>query len=349
MEPLLGTYSSSEADSWALFPDPNLIPLYSVPASVKHTDSSSKATSASSKASDTWLPLPTPVPISSSRSFSELIKSEELLSSKVSQLQALLEKQQEEMAKKDSALRMMQAELEETQDQVTRTHQSWEAKCEALLSQQHEKYQDLNDRYLVVLTRARSCESKLEEMFIDPLTLQPFDRRISEQEIAETAVARQRTLLTLVEEHQSKENIDSIQSQRDLENLLRSAVNGLQTTDSDVDVLIASARTQSFLHSENSLKQLELSIPNLLSDASTEAHGVDMDSSVSDLDWSVVTTDEPGSPTRGPDDIEQALNFDSDEYLPSTSTSHSASWQIDPEMSDDPDDAFFDKSICDEQ
>lgn len=277
-----------------------------------------------------------------------MIKSEDLLSSKVAQLQALLDKQQEEMSKKDLAMRMMQAELEEAQEQVTRTHQSWEAKCEALLSQQHEKYQDLNDRYLVVLTRARSCESKLEEMFIDPLTLQPFERRVAEQEMAETAVARQRTLLSLVEEHQSKENIDSIQSQRDLENLLRSAVHGLNSNDSDVDVLIASARTQSYIHTENSLKQLELSIPNLLSDASAESHGVDMDSSVSDLDWSVVTTDEPGSPAHASNGFEQALDFAPAEYSPSKTTSQASTWQIDPDMSDDPDDDFFNQSVCDE-
>lgn len=242
-------------------------------------------------------------------------------------------------------MRMMQAELEEAQELVTKTHQSWEAKCEALLAQQHEKYQDLNDRYLVVLTRARSCESKLEEMFIDPLTLQPFERRVAEQESAEVAVSQQRSLLALVEEQQSKENIDAIQSQKDLENFLRSAVAGLSSPETDVDSLIASARGQTFLHNENSLKQLELSIPNLLSEHNTETHTRDVDSSVSDLDWSVMTTDEPGSPAHGAESIEESSLFDNTQYSPPRASSTTASWQIDPEMSDDPDDAFFDQSI----
>lgn len=300
---------------------------------------------ATPKSSENWLPLPTPVPISSSRSFSELIKSEDLLNSKVVQLQALLEKQQEELSKKEAEIRMIRSELDDAQAQVTKTHQSWEAKSEALLAQQNEKYQDLNDRYLVVLTRARSCEAKLEEMFIDPLTLQPFERRVAEQEEADTAVERQRTLLTLVEEHQSKENIDTLQSQRDLEHLLRSALIGLSSTEIDADALVATARAQSYLHTETSLKQLEISIPSLLSEPSSDVMEREVDSSIADLDWSVMTTEEPEVVQESSNSYLETSLLETSPLTPVKFSSEPTTWQIDPNISDDPDDDFFNQSV----
>lgn len=279
------------------------------------------------------------------------MKSEELLSTKVAQLQALVEKQQQEITKKDAEIRLLKSEVEETQEKVAKTHQSWEAKSEALLAQQHEKYQDLNDRYLVVLTRARSCESKLEEMFIDPLTLEPFAQRVAETEEASAATSRQRTILSLVEEHQNKENIDELQSKRDLESLLHSAVEKLKI--SSIDATVAAARVNASNLSESHLKAIELSIPSLLSlqnlGAKDAREEKDEDSN-SDLDWSTASTVDDMDASIISRDSYSAIPIDLSFSLdhtesPEREKSAPSSWHIDPTLSDDPDDEFFNQSI----
>jgi hypothetical protein len=225
------------------------------------------------------------------------MKSEELLSSKVAQLQALCEKQQRMLSEKDIEIKTLKNDVAIGQDQITKVHRSWEAKIEAVLAQQQEKYQDLNDRYLAVLTRARSCETKLEEMFVDPLTLKPFER--TDQNRDSTA-QQQRTLMYLIEEHQQRESLANLEYQKATERMLKQAVEELCGNAQTSDELISSARYALSEHNLGAeLRQLELSIPNLIESSTTQAN-LAYDDAESELDWSVMTTDDDSvaSPLR---------------------------------------------------
>jgi hypothetical protein len=270
----------------------NLFLVFRVPNTLKQVESSAKTTTHVSKTSESWLPVPTPVPISSSRSFSELMKSEETLSAKVAQLHALLEQQQQALSSKDYELRALKMEVANGQEQLSKTQRTWEAKSEALMSQQVEKYQDLNDRYLVVLTRARSCEAKLEELFIDPLTLEPFETRVADKSEAEIALQQQRTILSLVEDHAKKDSNLIEQYQRETEQLLRRTLEeiSVEQSNTQIDDIIAAVRIRVPTPSDQELKQVELSVPMLISESLVQDQADEEEES--DLDWSIATTDE---------------------------------------------------------
>ena len=290
-----------------------LLPLSRVPTALKNADTLSKAATTQGKPIDSWALLP--VPMSSSRSFSELMKSEEHLSSKVSQLQVLVEQQQQSLSAKDCEIRALKAEVASGQEMIAKTHRSLESKSESLLAQQHEKYQDLNERYLELLSRARLCESKLEELLIDPLTLQPFKSRVSVQAEAENTLQRHRTILTIIEEHQNKEDTHILELQQETANILRRAVEELAPPSSSAAAdLIASARHRSSRFTEQQLRQVEMSIPTLILDdhaAHDDDNNEDDETSATsdrDLDWSINTTDESISPPPS-EDIEQMTYY----------------------------------------
>ena len=342
LRPHHGTFTPLQSLQHALCESDPLRSSSSVPAALKHAEATSKATTTQAKTVDMWAPLPTPVPMSSSRSFSELMKSEENLSSRVAQLQALVEQQQQALAVKDSEIRSLKSEVVNGQEMIAKTHRSWESKSEALLSQQQEKYQDLNDRYLVLLSRTRACESKLEEMFIDPLTLQPFHAKVAEQTQAESALQRQRTILSIIEEHQHKEDTHIIEIQKETEANLRRAVEELAPKLA-VHELIAAARDRGHV-TDLQLRQVELSIPSLIIDERPVAEDDDESAEVaSDLDWSIMSADESG--TSQLDSVEQ--NIVEHVFSPSF---HAMEDDNNPSGLDDSsfDDDFFNESVIEE-
>ena len=217
------------------------------------------------------------------------MKSEKQLSAKLAQLQALCEKHQRSLAEKDAEIKILKSEVVVGQEQVAKVHRSWEAKTEAVLSQQQEKYQDLNERYLTVLTRARACETKLEELLVDPLTLKPFDRS---DQTRESSVQQQRTLMALIEEHQQKESVAQLEYQKATERMLRQAAEELCDNDPTTDDLLSLAREGLSSHSLSAeLRQIELSIPNLI-ESTSSVSDLTYEEADSDLDWSVMTSDE---------------------------------------------------------
>jgi hypothetical protein len=246
------------------------------------------------------------------------MKSEESLQLKLNQLQALVDQQQRTLSEREYEIKQLRLEVLNGQEQVAKVHRSWEAKSEALLSQQLEKYKDLNDRYLQVLTRARSCESKLEELFVDPLSLQPFEMSSTQRSEAETGLNQQLSILDLIEEHQRKEDSLIERNQLHTEQLLAQTLKEIgKSHEIDVSDLLASIRTSLPAHTEEELKKIELSVPNLFIETRSSHQQQETDDETENLDWSIATTDDVPEDSMSPSSENQSMpHFEIDSLNP---------------------------------
>lgn len=247
-----------------------------------------------------------------------MMKSEESLQLKLNQLQALVDQQQRTLSEREYEIKQLRLEVLNGQEQVAKVHRSWEAKSEALLSQQLEKYKDLNDRYLQVLTRARSCESKLEELFVDPLSLQPFEMSSTQRSEAETGLNQQLSILDLIEEHQRKEDSLIERNQLHTEQLLAQTLKEIgKSHEIDVSDLLASIRTSLPAHTEEELKKIELSVPNLFIETRSSHQQQETDDETENLDWSIATTDDVPEDSMSPSSENQSMpHFEIDSLNP---------------------------------
>lgn len=222
-------------------------------------------------------------------------------------------------------------------------HASWESKSEALLAQQNEKYQDLNDRYLAVLTRARNCEAKLEELLVDPLTLEPFDRTVAERAKAEEQLHQQLALLKLIEDHQRNEDTVSQELKQATERMLKESVSEFVEEASSADDLVYFARTGlANVNLDPLLREVELTVPMLPAVSREIDADTIQDEENTDLDWSIMTSeaDTDLRPKRSSMvHVASPAKMDSSHTTLATTT-------ILEESTDDADDSFFDDSVC---